>query len=78
MCDNFNFLVILAFASFYSIQNFLYKCLGIVLRISSKKDFVSKHLDRIFTTAKHTNQLEREVRPVTKSTYLQSINLLWF
>ncbi|ELT91566.1 hypothetical protein CAPTEDRAFT_173785 [Capitella teleta] len=41
-------------------KNFLYKCLGIIMRISSKKDFVSHHLDTLFSTVKHANQVERE------------------
>nr|XP_022339324.1 maestro heat-like repeat-containing protein family member 1 isoform X2 [Crassostrea virginica] len=41
-------------------KNFLYKCLGIILRKSTKKDFISKHLDLIFNTVKHTDQVERE------------------
>ncbi|XP_025115241.1 maestro heat-like repeat-containing protein family member 1 isoform X3 [Pomacea canaliculata] len=41
-------------------KNFLFKCLGIILRKSSKKDFVVKHLDIIFASVRHTDQLERE------------------
>ena len=42
-------------------QNFLYKCLGVILRKSTKKDLVTKHLDIIFSSVKHTDQVEREV-----------------
>ena len=42
-------------------QNFLYKCLGVILRKSTKKDLVTKHLDIIFSSIKHTDQTEREV-----------------
>ena len=42
-------------------QNFLYKCLGVILRKSTKKDLVTKHLDIIFSSVKHTDQTEREV-----------------
>ncbi|XP_060075327.1 maestro heat-like repeat-containing protein family member 1 isoform X2 [Ylistrum balloti] len=41
-------------------KNFLYKCLGVVMRKSNKKDFVNKHLDLIFSTIKHSDQTERE------------------
>ncbi|XP_056020899.1 maestro heat-like repeat-containing protein family member 1 isoform X2 [Ostrea edulis] len=41
-------------------KNFLYKCLGVIMRKSTKKDFVNKHLDLIFSTVKHTDQVERE------------------
>ena len=43
------------------LQNFLYKCVGVAMRKSTKKDFVNKMLDLIFSTVKHTDQLEREV-----------------
>ncbi|XP_061166579.1 maestro heat-like repeat-containing protein family member 1 isoform X3 [Saccostrea echinata] len=41
-------------------KNFAYKCLGVIMRKSTKKDFVNKHLDLIFNTVKHTDQVERE------------------
>ncbi|XP_071092263.1 maestro heat-like repeat-containing protein family member 1 [Haliotis cracherodii] len=41
-------------------KNFLYKCLGIIMRKSTKKDFVAKHLDLLFSTVKHTEQVEKE------------------
>ncbi|XP_074645058.1 maestro heat-like repeat-containing protein family member 1 [Tubulanus polymorphus] len=41
-------------------KNFLYKSLGIVMRKTTKKDFVTNSLDVIFGTVKHTEQLERE------------------
>ena len=39
----------------------LYKCLGIVLRKSGKREVVSKQLNNIFTTVKHSDQEQREV-----------------
>ncbi|XP_059158762.1 maestro heat-like repeat-containing protein family member 1 isoform X2 [Physella acuta] len=41
-------------------RNFAFKCLGIIMRKSTKKDFVNKHLDLIFSTIKHLDQVERE------------------
>lgn len=41
-------------------KNFLYKCIGVILRNSTKKEFISKHLDLIFSTVKHSDKLERE------------------
>ncbi|XP_062573049.1 maestro heat-like repeat-containing protein family member 1, partial [Saccostrea cucullata] len=41
-------------------KNFAYKCIGIIMRKSTKKDFVNKHLDLMFSTVKHTDQVERE------------------
>ena len=35
--------------------------MGIILRKSTKKEFVAKQLDLIFSTVKHSSQLEREV-----------------
>ena len=43
-------------------KGFLYKCMGVILRKSSHKQFVQKHLDTMFATVKHTSQVEREVR----------------
>ena len=43
-------------------KNFLYKCLGVIMRKSTKKDFVTKHLDIMFSSIKHTDQVEREVK----------------
>lgn len=42
-------------------KGFLYKCMGVVLRKSTHKQFVQKHLDTMFATVKHSSQLEREV-----------------
>ena len=39
----------------------MYKCLGVITRKSTKKDFVGKHLDLIFGSVKHSDQTEREV-----------------
>ncbi|KAL4234897.1 Mroh1p [Mactra antiquata] len=41
-------------------KNFLYKCIGVIMRKSTKKDFVNKMLDQVFGTVKHTSQIERE------------------
>ncbi|XP_071959367.1 maestro heat-like repeat-containing protein family member 1 [Antedon mediterranea] len=41
-------------------KNFLYKCLGVIMRKVTKKDFVKQHLNILFSTVKHTNQVERE------------------
>ncbi|XP_052816666.1 maestro heat-like repeat-containing protein family member 1 isoform X2 [Mya arenaria] len=41
-------------------KNFLFKCVGIVMRKSTKKDFVTKMLDTVFSSVKHTDQTERE------------------
>ncbi|XP_064611998.1 maestro heat-like repeat-containing protein family member 1 [Liolophura sinensis] len=41
-------------------KNFLFKCLGIVCRKSTKKEFVIKHLDLIFSSVRHNSQVERE------------------
>lgn len=41
-------------------KNFLYKCLGIILRNSTKKEFISKQFDIIFSTVKHSVKKERE------------------
>eukprot|EP00058_Branchiostoma_floridae_P019456 XP_002604946.1 hypothetical protein BRAFLDRAFT_77203 [Branchiostoma floridae] len=41
-------------------KNFLYKCLGVIMRSCSNKQFVQQHLDLLFSTVKHTSQVERE------------------
>ena len=43
-------------------KGFLYKCLGVLMRKSTHKQFVVKHLDSVFATVKHSSQTEREVR----------------
>ena len=43
------------------LQNFVYKCMGVIMRKSTKKEFVAKQLDLVFNTVKHTSHLEREV-----------------
>ncbi|CAL1544099.1 unnamed protein product [Lymnaea stagnalis] len=48
------------YANYVDERNFAFKCLGIVMRKSSKKDFVEKHLEIIFSTVKHLDQVERE------------------
>jgi len=41
-------------------KGFLYKCIGIVLRKTSTTDFVREHLNLIFSTVDHSNDIERE------------------
>ncbi|XP_014675278.1 PREDICTED: maestro heat-like repeat-containing protein family member 1 [Priapulus caudatus] len=41
-------------------KNFLYKALGVVLRKANTKHFIGTQLEFMFTTVKHTSQLERE------------------
>lgn len=41
-------------------KNFLYKCLGIVLKAVTKKDFVQSHLSVIFSSTKHSDTQEKE------------------
>lgn len=43
-------------------QNFLFKSLGVVLNKVGNKDFVQNHLNIMFSSVKHSSQLEREVR----------------
>ena len=47
-------------------QGFLYKCLGVVMRKTTHKQFVQTNLDMMFTTIRHTNQFEREVSRICK------------
>ncbi|XP_038067311.1 maestro heat-like repeat-containing protein family member 1 isoform X2 [Patiria miniata] len=41
-------------------KNFLYKCLGVVMRKVKNTQFVQKHLDIMFSSVRHNNHLERE------------------
>ncbi|XP_063951706.1 maestro heat-like repeat-containing protein family member 1 [Lytechinus pictus] len=41
-------------------KNFLYKCLGVVMRKVTNKQFIQKHLDIMFAVVRHNNQTERE------------------
>ncbi|XP_066933993.1 maestro heat-like repeat-containing protein family member 1 [Clytia hemisphaerica] len=41
-------------------KNFLYKCLGVILRKIGTTDFIREHLNLIFSTVDHNNQVERE------------------
>jgi len=41
-------------------KSFLFKCLGIVMRKSSNKSFVSQHIDLILASVKHHSCVERE------------------
>ena len=43
-------------------QGFLYKCLGVVMRKSTHKQFVQSTLEVMFASIKHASQDEREVR----------------
>ncbi|KAH9515723.1 Maestro heat-like repeat-containing protein member 1 [Bulinus truncatus] len=49
------------YASYVEERNFAFKCLGIIMRKSTKKEFVEKHLELIFNTVKHQDQIEREL-----------------
>ena len=54
-------LVISRYSAFSEEKSFLYKCMGVMMRKSNHKQFVQKHLDMLFSTVKHTIQVEREV-----------------
>ncbi|XP_013392835.1 maestro heat-like repeat-containing protein family member 1 isoform X1 [Lingula anatina] len=41
-------------------KNFIFKCIGIIMRKSTKKEFVNKHLTVLFNSVNHTHQVERE------------------
>ncbi|XP_077869460.1 maestro heat-like repeat-containing protein family member 1 [Saccoglossus kowalevskii] len=41
-------------------KNFMYKCMGVVMRKTSKRDLVDKLLNEMFSSVKHTSQFERE------------------
>lgn len=49
------------YSSFPEEKSFLYKCMGVLMRKSTHKQFVQKHLDMLFSTVKHSSQVEREV-----------------
>ena len=49
------------YSHFSEDKGFLYKCMGVILRKSTHKQFVQKHLDTMFATVKHSSQVEREV-----------------
>ena len=42
-------------------QNFLFKCIGIVLRKSTNKNLIQGLLNAMFGAVKHANNVEREV-----------------
>ena len=42
-------------------QGFLFKCMGVVMRKAAQRQFVQKLLDTMFSTVKHSSQVEREV-----------------
>lgn len=42
-------------------QAFLFKCLGVIMRKATQRQFVQKLLDTVFSAVKHSNQVEREV-----------------
>ena len=50
-----------SYSMFPEEKGFLYKCLGVLMRKSTHKQFVQTNLDNIFSTIKHTSQVEREV-----------------
>lgn len=41
-------------------KGFLFKCIGLVLRKTNTSDFVREHLNLLFSTVDHTNEIERE------------------
>eukprot|EP00118_Oscarella_pearsei_P020078 m.216312 g.216312 ORF g.216312 m.216312 type:complete len:1058 (+) comp39860_c0_seq3:99-3272(+) len=41
-------------------KNFLYKCIGVVLRKSTSRQFIHDHLALLFTSVDHSSQIERE------------------
>ncbi|CAI8027043.1 Maestro heat-like repeat-containing protein family member 1 [Geodia barretti] len=41
-------------------KGFLFKCLGVIMRKVSQRQFIQKMLDSMFSTIKHSNQAERE------------------
>ncbi|EDV29054.1 uncharacterized protein TRIADDRAFT_52558 [Trichoplax adhaerens] len=41
-------------------KNFLYKCIGVILRKTTNKAYVEKQLNIMFSSVNHTNQTERE------------------
>ena len=43
------------------LQGFLFKCVGVIMRKATQRQFVQKLLDAMFATIKHSNQVEREV-----------------
>lgn len=47
---------------FSRMQNFLFKCMGVVLNKVTNKDFVQMNLNIMFSSVKHSSQVEREVR----------------
>lgn len=48
------------YTNFPEEKNFLFKCIGVVLSKVNNKDFVQSHLNVMFSSVKHTSQLERE------------------
>lgn len=66
------------YSSFPEDKGFLYKCLGVILRKSSHKEFVKKHLDTMFATVKHTSQVEREVSNSTRSVCVSILPALYY
>lgn len=53
--------VVNRYSAFPEEKSFLYKCMGVLMRKSTHKQFVQKHLDMLFSTVKHSSQVEREV-----------------
>jgi hypothetical protein len=53
--------VLSRYSAFPEEKSFLYKCMGVLMRKSTHKQFVQKHLDMLFSTVKHSSQVEREV-----------------
>lgn len=56
------YVCVMVYMYVYSLsQGFLYKCLGVVMRKTTHKQFVQTSLEMMFSSVKHTSQEEREV-----------------
>lgn len=56
-------IVLSRYSAFPEEKSFLYKCMGVLMRKSMHKQFIQRHLDTIFSTVRHSSQVEREVIP---------------
>ena len=48
----------------------LFKCLGVIMRKTTKKEFISTHLEMVYKAVDHSIQIEREVDLSPVDTYL--------
>ena len=58
----FSLFVIVVIFKYPCLQNFLFKCLGVVLNKVKNQGFVQNHLNIMFSNVKHASQVEREVK----------------